>query len=97
MSERLRYDIGLVRVGEYLSGLRKALGSKYANREKFVDFRSDELFGGEPWISSRYLASIELGKNWISIEKLLVLAQALEIDPVDLFKRILEIYMDKRN
>ena len=35
---------------------------------------------------------LELGKNWISIEKLIVLAAALEENPVDLFEEIIQTY-----
>ena len=51
--------------------------------------------GGEPWISPRHLANVELGKNWISIEKLIVLANALEENPVELFEEILDAYLGK--
>ena len=71
MAEKKEYSQALVRVGELLSGKRKGLGEQYKNRENFIDLRSEELFGGEPWISPRHLANVELGKNWISIEKLI--------------------------
>ena len=64
--------------------------------EKFIEKRSDELFGAEDWISLRYLYNIEHGKNWISIEKLLLLSKALEVDPVDLFVEIVEICLSDR-
>ena len=62
------------------------------NVSVFIDRRSEELFGGEAWISPRHLANIELGKNWISIEKLIILATALEENPVDFFEEIIETY-----
>lgn len=92
MSERKIYDPGLARVGELIAEKRKSLGYKYQNRETFIALRSEELFGGEPWISHRHLANLELGKNWISIEKLLLLAAALEETPVDLFEEIIYTY-----
>lgn len=92
MSERKQYDEKLVKIGEMLSQKRKALGPQYQNRENFVYLRSVELFGGEQWISPRHLANIELGKNWISFEKLFGLAVALEVDPIELFAEISEIY-----
>ena len=95
MAERKKYDPGLVRVGELLSNKRKALGSLYKTREQFIEIRSKELFGDEAWISPRHLANLELGKNWVSIEKLLVLATALEEDPVDLFDEIIKAYQNK--
>lgn len=95
MAERKNYDPGLVRVGELLSSKRKSLGPLYKTRENFIEIRSKELFGNEDWISPRHLANLELGKNWISIEKLLVLATALEEDPVDLFDEIIKTYQGK--
>ena len=92
MAERKNYDPGLVKVGELLSNKRKSLGLEYRSREQFISLRSNELFGGEDWVSPRHLANLELGKNWISIEKLVKLAAALEEDPVDLFSDILDTY-----
>lgn len=95
MSERKQYDDGLIRVGHLLTNKRKSLGTPYLTREAFIDLRSEELFHGEPWISIRHLTNIELGKNWISIEKLFVLATALEEDPVDLFEEIMLAYQNR--
>lgn len=92
MSERKSYDQKLIEIGELLSNKRKSLGKKYENRESFIQCRSTELFGGEDWISLRHLSNIELGKNWISIEKLIILAAALEENPVELFQKIIQIY-----
>ena len=92
MAERKNYDPGLIKVGELLTEKRKSLGIEYTTRERFISLRSIELFGGEDWISQRHLSNLELGKNWISIEKLLVLSAALEQDPVDLFSEIIETY-----
>lgn len=92
MAERKNFDAGLVRIGNLLATKRKALGSLYKTREKFIELRSIELFDGKDWISPRHLANLELGKNWISIEKLLILATALEENPVDLFIEIIEAY-----
>ena len=92
MAERQKYDPGLVKIGGLITKKRKALGYAYKSRESFIDRRSEELFGGEPWISPRHLANLELGKNWISIEKLIVLATALEENPVDLFEEIIQTY-----
>lgn len=96
MPEKHKYDSGLVKVGELIQKKRKALGNVYKSRESFIDLRSQELFGGKSWISTRHLANIELGKNWISIEKLLLLSTALEENPVDLFKEIVEIYQENK-
>lgn len=92
MAERKKNDPALVKVGELITEKRKALGDAYKSRESFISLRSDELFGGETWISSRHLANLELGKNWISIEKLIVLAAALEENPIDLFEEIIQTY-----
>lgn len=94
MAERQTYDQGLVKVGELLMQKRKALGSAYQTRERFISRRGDELFSGEAWISLRHLTNLELGKNWLGIEKLLFLATALEEDPVDLFHEIIEAYQN---
>lgn len=92
MAERKKYDQGLVHVGELLMNKRKALGPDYSTRENFISLRSGELFGGQDWISLRHLVNIENGKNWISIEKLIVLSAALEEDPSDLFDEIVRTY-----
>ena len=92
MSERKKNDKKLIKIGELLSSKRKSLGKKYKKRESFIQYRSTELFGGEDWISLRHLSNIELGKNWISIEKLIMLSAALEQNPVELFEEIIQIY-----
>ena len=92
MAEKRGYNQKLVEIGQMLSEKRKALGREYKNREIFIDLRSEEIFGGQNWISPRHLANVELGKNWISIEKLITLAYALEVNPVDLFAEIVDIY-----
>lgn len=92
MSERKEYNPGLVKVGELITKKRKALGYLYKSREDFIERRSEELFGGESWISPRHMANLELGKNWISIEKLILLAAALEENPVNFFEEIIQTY-----
>lgn len=92
MAERKKYDEKLVKIGELLSKKRKALGELYKTREQFITLRGEELFDGEAWISPRHLANIELGKNWISFEKFFVLSLALEVDSLELFEEIKEIY-----
>lgn len=96
MAERKMYDYSLVKVGELIAQKRRSLGDYYKSREAFIYNRSDELFGGSSWISPRHLANLELGKNWMSIEKLLVLATALEEDPVDLFQEIITTYQNNK-
>lgn len=88
MAERKTESKILIEIGRLIESKRKALGKQYKSREKFIEKRSDELFGSEEWISLRYLYNIEHGKNWISIEKLLILSKALEVDPIDLFTEI---------
>ena len=96
MSERKMESQVLIESGKLIESKRKALGKRYKSREKFIENRSNELFGSEDWISLRYLYNIEHGKNWISIEKLLLLSKALEIDPVDLFAEISAICLSDR-
>ena len=92
MAERKAKNQVLIEIGELLEAKRKALGRQHTSREQFIIKRSEELFHSEEWISLRYLCNIEHGKNLISIEKLLLLSSALEIDPVDLFAEIAAIY-----
>lgn len=92
MPEKRKNNKALIKIGKMLKGKRMSLGSDYSSREKFIYNRSMELFGGNQWISVRHLSNLELGKNWISIEMLITLADALETDPVDLFSEIIEIY-----
>ena len=92
MSRRKKYDENLILIGEYLRERRISLGEQYKNRDNFVYITSRNLFNNEQWISSRYLASIELGHNMISLDLLIKLAYALEMDPADIFNQILKIY-----
>lgn len=92
MSEKKNYDKGLNAVGNLIREKRVNLGSQYRTREKFVELRSEEIFNSEPWISARYLSSLEEGKNWVSIPMLLYIAAALEEDPVNLFREIINVY-----
>lgn len=77
MAEKNKQSEILIRIGKLFEQKRKALGEQYKTREKFINNRSDELFGSENWISLRHLCNIENGKNWISIEKLIMFAYAL--------------------
>lgn len=94
MAERTGNCQALINIGRFLEEKRKALGQQYRSREQFIIKRSDELFGSENWISLRHLSNIEHGKNWLSIEKLIQLADALEEDPTELFSEIVKIYRD---
>ena len=97
MSEKDKRTETLIQVGMLFESKRKALGKPYHSREKFINRRSDELFGSEDWISLRHLCNIENGKNWISIEKLIILADALEEKPEELFAEIVRIYRETSN
>lgn len=92
MSRRKKYDEKLVSIGEYLRKIRMSLGDSYKNRDDFIETTSKNLFNNEQWISSRHLASIELGHNMISLNLLIKLAYALEMEPIDLFAKIIKIY-----
>lgn len=92
MAEKQGYDEKLVKIGRLFTDRRKRLGKLYWNREDFIDLRSQEIFDDKKWISPRHLANVELGKNWISIEKFIWLAYALEVDPVELFAELLQAY-----
>lgn len=94
MSERKQKDVWIEKVGQLIREKRYALGKEFRSREFFVADRSENLFEYEDWISSRYLASIELGNNQMSIEKLIQISYALEVDPIDLFAEIVKIYQD---
>lgn len=97
MAEKNAKSEALIRIGRLFEQKRKALGKQYKSREQFISNRSDELFGSEDWISLRHLHNIEHGKNWISIEKFIMLAVALEEDPGDLFNEIVAIYRSSQN
>lgn len=97
MAEKSKQSEALTKIGKLFEQKRKALGKQYKSREQFIYNRSDELFGSEDWISLRHLYNIEHGKNWISIEKLIMLADALEEDPADLFNEIVTIYRSSQS
>ncbi|MFI3165078.1 MAG: helix-turn-helix transcriptional regulator [Bacillota bacterium] len=92
MAKRNKFDKKLVKIGELLMKKRQEMGPLYSSREKFITERSKEIFDYQDWISLRHLSNIELGYNWPSIEMLIKLAYALEVDPVDLFVDILTVY-----
>ncbi|MGN1409405.1 MAG: XRE family transcriptional regulator [Eubacteriales bacterium] len=97
MAEKNTKSEALIRIGRLFEQKRKALGKQYKSREQFIYNRSDELFGSADWISLRHLYNIEHGKNWISIEKFIMLADALEEDPCDLFNEIIAIYRSSQS
>lgn len=97
MAEKITKSDALIKIGKLFEQKRKALGKQYKGRERFIYNRSDELFGSGDWISLRHLYNIEHGKNWISIEKFILLADALEEDPSNLFNEIVAIYKKSQN
>lgn len=94
MSEKILKDLRLVKLGQLIREKRYALGPQFESRNFFVEDRSENLFNYEDWISVRYLTSIELGNNQMSIDILIKLAYALEVNPVELFRELLEIYQN---
>lgn len=97
MSEKKKKEAWLEKTGELIRERRYSLGKEFKNRDFFVQDRSENLFSYNEWISTRYLASIELGNNQISIEKLIQLAFALETDPIELFAEIEKIYLQEKS
>lgn len=95
MVERKKDNYQLVKIGQLLLKKRKLLGKNYSSREQFIYNRSQELFGGKEWISIRHLTNLELGKNLPSINMLITLSYAYEIDPIELFSEIVSIYKSK--
>ena len=92
MSERKKYDPRYVNMGNLILKKRLCLGEECKTRKNFIEDRSEKFFGGEEWISERYLSSIELGKNQPSFEKFIQISIALETDPVELFSEMLNEY-----
>lgn len=92
MVERKKYNPKLAKIGQLLLEKRRLLGKNYSSREKFIYNRSQELFGGEDWISIRHLTNLELGKNLPSIDMFITLSYTYEVDPVELFRELVNIY-----
>jgi len=85
----------IIKIGELLENKRKSLGKQYSSREKFIENRSKEIFNGDAWISTRHLANIESGKNWLSVELLIKHSYALEMEPIELFREIVELLREE--
>ncbi|WP_338346830.1 helix-turn-helix transcriptional regulator [Fructobacillus cardui] len=68
--------------------LRKELKDIPKSRIGFIEDRSIKLFNNEEWISEKTLCNYELGKNIPSIENLVMLAAALEVDKKYLFEEV---------
>lgn len=96
MSERKEKEVWLQKVGQRIREKRYLLGREFQNREFFIQDRSENLFQYNEWISLRYLNSIEQGNNQMSIEKLIQIAFALEVDPLELFSDVLNIYRQEK-
>lgn len=89
MSIRKKYDEKNVLIGQLLIEKRKNICG--GSRESFIDERSRTIFSDEQWISLRHLANLEEGKTLPSLEMLIKLAYAFEIDPEELFVEICKI------
>ena len=96
MAERKQRDKCLEAIGQFIYNKRQSMGGIYRNREGFIADRQNVIFNNticNDWISLRHLANIERGKNWPSLPMLIMLAHALEEDPVDFFEDIYKIYI----
>jgi len=80
MSEKKLFNFRDKKIGNTIRTHRHNLGDGYKTLEAFVYNRATEL------------SNIELGKNTLTIDKLITLADALEVDPMELFEEILLIY-----
>ena len=87
--ERKLPNSKLKEIGNMIKNKRISLGKECKTREGFLNYTASFL--EIDWISTRYLSSIEEGKNMISIQMLIDLAYALQMNPEDLFKEILNI------
>ena len=94
MSERKEQNDKLKQIGILFQ--EKRCNILNGSRESFINDRNDKIFGGEEWISLRYLINIETGKNLPSLEMLIKLSIAFEIEPVELFDSIYKILYNKK-
>ena len=98
-------DIALFNLDDNFLFVQEAIsGQPYENKIAYNDNdnkedRNEVLFNSvnenSDWISLRYLINIETGKNLPSIEMLIKLSIALEVDPVELFDDIYKILYNK--
>ena len=77
MSEKKLFNFRDKKIGNTIRTHRHNLGDGYKTLEAFVYNRATELFDDDQWISVRHLSNIELGKNTLTIDKLITLADAL--------------------
>ena len=68
MSERKKYDPGLVRVGEMLKEKRKALGAEYKTSEHLLNSEILNYLITATGFLHVIWQILNLGKIWISIE-----------------------------
>ena len=91
------YNDKLRKIGMLFQEKRWSISNE--SRESFIENRNELLFNSvnenSDWISLRYLINIETGKNLPSIEMLIKLSIALEVDPVELFDDIYKILYNK--
>lgn len=91
------YNDKLRKIGMLFQEKRWSISN--GSRESFIEDRNELIFNtvdeNADWISLRYLINIETGKNLPSIEMLIKLSIALEVDPVELFNDIYKILYDK--
>ena len=91
------YNDKLRKIGMLFQENRWSISNE--SRESFIEDRNELLFNSvnenSDWISLRYLINIETGKNLPSIEMLIKLSIALEVDPVELFDDIYKILYNK--
>ncbi|MCQ2434423.1 MAG: helix-turn-helix domain-containing protein [Oscillospiraceae bacterium] len=91
------YNDKLRKIGMLFQKKRWSISN--GSRESFIEDRNELIFNTDDenadWISLRYLINIETGKNLPSIEMLIKLSIALEVDPVELFNDIYKILYDK--
>lgn len=91
------YNDKLRKIGMLFQEKRWSISNE--SRESFIENRNELLFNSvnenSDWISLRYLINIETGKNLPSIEMLIKLSIALEVDPVELFDDIYKYCITK--
>ena len=74
---------------------KRNVGVYQTNQEDRNELLFNSVNENSDWISLRYLINIETGKNLPSIEMLIKLSIALEVDPVELFDDIYKILYNK--
>jgi len=80
-------------LGNKIRELRERLSDINGGMQGFIDYASDNLFGGEEWISLKTLSNYELGKNVPNLSNAKKLSVALQMDLSDFIAEI-EDYID---